>query len=41
MVKIIEFKNSNKKYNFEGISKDTCFLICQTIKDGKDKIKIL
>ena len=39
MVKILEFNNSNKKYNFEDISKATCKSICQTIKIGKDKIK--
>jgi hypothetical protein len=40
MVKILEFKNSNKKYNFEELSKETCKHICKTIKDGKgDKIK--
>mgnify|MGYP006124214057 CR=1 FL=1 len=39
MVKILEFNNSNKKYNFDNISKETCKSICQTIKIGKDKIK--
>lgn len=40
MVKILEFKNStNKKYNFENISKEKCKSICNTIKIGKDKIK--
>lgn len=39
MVKILQFNNSNKKYNFDDVSKETCILICNTIKIGKDKVK--
>ena len=41
MVKILQFNNSNKKYNFDNVPKESCILICKTIKTGKDKVKIL
>ena len=39
MVKILQFNNSNKKYNFDNVPKESCILICKTIKTGKDKVK--
>ena len=33
MVKILQFNNSNKKYNFDNVPKESCILICKTIKN--------